>query len=85
MSYFSASPLLFIVIEEAMILAMLGFILGLILTIGQYALLAHLASLRIAMTFSRFVFVFFLTVVMCVGSGAIATLKLKSADPADIF
>jgi putative ABC transport system permease protein len=37
------------------------------------------------MTVSRAIFVFILTFVMCAISGAIATRKLQSADPADMF
>ncbi|APB33479.1 DevC protein [Gloeomargarita lithophora Alchichica-D10] len=77
--------LFFIVIEEAMILALLGFVPGLALALGQYALIRSAASLPIGMTFARFWFVFFLTLVMCMTSGMIALRKVQAADPADIF
>jgi putative ABC transport system permease protein len=77
--------LLLIVFEEAILLAMLGFIPGLGLALGQYALIQSAAALPITMTFSRLAFVFFLTVVMCSVSGMIATRKIQAADPADIF
>ncbi len=77
--------IIFIVLEEAMILAVLGFIPGLALALGQYALIANVAALPISMTFARLSFVFFLTVVMCGVSGIIAMGKVSSADPADIF
>ena len=77
--------LLLIVFEEAILLAMLGFIPGLGLALGQYALIQSAAALPISMTFSRLAFVFFLTLVMCSVSGMIATRKIQSADPADIF
>lgn len=77
--------LLTIVLEEAIILATLGFIPGLALALGQYALIRNVAALPIGMTFSRLSFVFFLTFVMCIASGMIATRKLQSADPADNF
>ncbi|MEA5464268.1 ABC transporter permease DevC [Leptothoe sp. PORK10 BA2] len=77
--------LLVIVLEEAIILATLGFIPGLALALGQYALLRNAAALPIAMTFARLSFVFFLTIVMCSISGVIATRRLQSADPADNF
>jgi putative ABC transport system permease protein len=84
MGYYD-SYLLGVVFEEAIILACLGFIPGAILPIGLYAVAANATTLPIYMTFSRAVFVFFLTVVMCMLSGAIATRKLQSADPADMF
>ncbi len=77
--------LLVIVLEEAIILAALGFLPGLALALGQYALIRNVAALPIGMTFARLAFVFFLTVVMCVVSGLIATRRLQSADPADNF
>lgn len=77
--------LLLIVFEEALILAFLGFIPGLILPIGIYQLAAKATALPIAMTVSRALLVFILTLLMCFISGAIATRKLQSADPADMF
>ncbi|MGQ4648467.1 ABC transporter permease DevC [Lyngbya aestuarii] len=77
--------LLLIVFEEALILAFLGFIPGLILPIGIYQLAAKATALPIAMTVSRALLVFILTLIMCFISGAIATRKLQSADPADMF
>ncbi len=77
--------LLMIVFEEAVILAVLGFFPGLGLALGQYALIRNVAALPISMTASRLTLVFFLTIAMCVISGLIATRKLQSADPADIF
>jgi putative ABC transport system permease protein len=77
--------LLFVVFEEAIILAVLGFIPGAMLPVGLYALAANATALPIYMTTARAVFVFVLTMVMCGVSGAIATRKLQSADPADMF
>jgi putative ABC transport system permease protein len=73
------------VLEQSLILATLGFIPGLALAIGQYALIQNLGALPISMTMERLVMVFSLTVVMCVVSGAITTRRLQSADPADNF
>jgi putative ABC transport system permease protein len=77
--------LLGVVFEEAIILAFLGFIPGAILPLGLYRLAAGATALPIYMTVSRAIFVFILTFVMCAISGAIATRKLQSADPADMF
>jgi putative ABC transport system permease protein len=77
--------LLGVVFEEAIILACLGFIPGAILPVGLYALAANATALPLYMTSSRAVLVFLLTVVMCGLSGAIATRKLQSADPAEMF
>jgi putative ABC transport system permease protein len=77
--------LLSVVFEEAVILAVLGFIPGVSLPIVLYQLAAKATSLPIFMTLSRVVLVLILTLVMCMLSGAIATRKLQSADPADMF
>ncbi|MBD2578068.1 ABC transporter permease DevC [Oscillatoria sp. FACHB-1406] len=82
---YSNSYLLGVVFEEAIILAVLGFIPGSIWPLGLYALAAKATALPIHMTASRAVIVFLLTVIMCLLSGAIATRKLQSADPAEMF
>ncbi|HEY9666995.1 MAG TPA: ABC transporter permease DevC, partial [Coleofasciculaceae cyanobacterium] len=77
--------LLAVVFEEAIILAFLGFIPGFILPIGLYKLAANATALPIYMKASRAVIVLILTIIMCAISGTIATRKLQSADPADMF
>ena len=77
--------LLSVVFEEAVILAVLGFIPGAILPLGLYSLAAKATSLPIYMTVLRAIIVLILTLIMCGMSGAIATRKLQSADPADMF
>jgi putative ABC transport system permease protein len=77
--------LLSVVFQEAVILAVLGYIPGLLLSLGLYTLTRNATSLPIAMTVDRAIVVFVLAVVMCVISGAIAVRKVQDADPADIF
>jgi putative ABC transport system permease protein len=77
--------LLCVVFEEAVILAMLGFIPGLTISLGLYALTRSATSLPLYMTLARAIQVQVLTILMCMISGAIATRKLQSADPADMF
>jgi len=77
--------LLIVVFEEAIILALLGFIPGLILPLGLYRLASNATNLPIYMTLVRALLVLVLTIVMCGLSGAIATRKLQAADPADMF
>ena len=79
------SYLLGIVLEEALILSVLGFIPGLVVALGAYQLTMTATALPIAMTMGRAVQVLVMTFLMCIGSGAIATRRLQSADPADIF
>jgi putative ABC transport system permease protein len=77
--------LLGIVFEEAVILALLGFMPGVALSMGMYHLTRNATNLPMYMTLARALFVLVMTILMCAISGAIATRKLQSADPADIF
>jgi putative ABC transport system permease protein len=77
--------LLSIVFEEALILAAIGFIPGVVASLGLYAALRQIATLPIYMPTARLIGVFMLTLGMCCFSGGIATRRLRSADPADIF
>ncbi|ABA20857.1 DevC protein [Trichormus variabilis ATCC 29413] len=79
------SYLLGVIFEEALILAVLGFIPGFIVPLGLYRLAANATNLPIFMTAVRAFLVLLLTLIMCIFSGAIATRKLQSADPADMF
>ena len=77
--------LLGVVFEEAIILALIGFIPSLAVASGLYHLTATATALPIAMPVSRAVNVLISTIVMCTLSGAISSSKVHSADPADIF
>jgi len=77
--------LLSVVFEEALILALLGFIPGVAVSLGLYQITRAATNLPIYMTLIRGLQVVILTFIMCAISGAIATRKLQSADPADMF
>jgi putative ABC transport system permease protein len=79
------SYFLVLIFQEAIILAILGFIPGFFASTGLYALAAGATNLPIAMTLNRAISVFILTLIMCSASGVIAVRKLRAADPADIF
>ncbi|MCY7344674.1 MAG: ABC transporter permease DevC [Pyrinomonadaceae bacterium] len=74
-----------VVLEESLILSLLGFVPALFVALGLYALASSGAGLPIEMTFGRAILVFFATILMCFVSGLLAMRKLKAADPADIF
>ena len=73
------------VLEEALLLATLGFIPGLIISISLYDFTKDAARLPMATNLGRIIFILGLTVLMCFVSGAIAVRKLRAVDPADIF
>lgn len=77
--------LLIVVFQEAIILAVLGFIPGFGFSIGMYGVLEALTQMPLSMQSAVALRVFFLTVIMCSASGAIAIRKLHSADPAEVF
>lgn len=77
--------LLGVLLQESLLLAILGYIPGFFISLGLYQLAYAATLMPIGMKFERAVTVLLLTIVMCVGSGAIAMQKLRSADPADIF
>jgi len=77
--------LLIVVFQEALILAILGFIPGYSIAFGLYGLTRGATNLPLFMTLGRATLVLILTVSMGVISGAIATRKLRSADPAEIL
>lgn len=82
---FADNALLRVVLQEAMILAVLGFIPGCVASIGVYSLLSSLTKIPLSLRPDVMVQVFILTIVMCMGAGGIATQKLRKADPADVF
>lgn len=82
---FTNNYLLCVVFQEALILALFGYIPSVGISLGLYELTKSATSLPMFMTASRFVLVFILTILMCSISGAIAVRKLRAADPADIF
>ncbi len=79
------SYLLSVVFEEAIILAVLGFLPGLGVSFGLYTMTRNATNLPVIMTLARALQVQILTIIMCMISGAIATRKVQSADPADMF
>ncbi len=74
-----------IIMEQALVLASLGFIPGSILAYGLYALLTAATGIAVIMPPERLLYVLAGTVAMCVASGALATRRLARADPADLF
>jgi putative ABC transport system permease protein len=74
-----------IVLQEAVILSVLGFLPACLVSVGIFHLTREMTLLPAYLTFDRAVLVLTLTLLMCGISGACAMQKLKSADPAEIF
>ncbi|MCC5621226.1 FtsX-like permease family protein, partial [Nostoc sp. CHAB 5715] len=77
--------LLNVVFQQALILAILGYIPGFITSVLLYSFAAEATKLPILMTINNALIVLTSTVLMCIASGALAINKLRSADPGDIF
>lgn len=74
-----------IVFQQALFLAILGFIPGFFVSLGVYDATRKATQLPVALTLNQFAFVAISVLLMCVVSGSLAVNKLRNADPADIF
>jgi len=74
-----------VVLQEAAILAVAGFIPALLLTRQLFVQAAAATNLPLALTPALSVQVLGLTLGMCIAAGLLALRKVRSADPADVF
>jgi len=74
-----------LVLQEALLLSILGFVPGLLASEALYGLLGHMTGLLLELTWLRAVEVLLLTVVMCVLSGLLTMRKVLAADPATLL
>ncbi|MGB7306990.1 MAG: ABC transporter permease DevC [Burkholderiaceae bacterium] len=74
-----------LVLEEAVALAILGFVPAVFISLALYAGVRSATGLPVEMPFERLVIVLLGTIVMCTLSGLIATRRLANANPADLF
>ena len=82
---YSDRYLLWVLLQEALLLSLLGYFPGLLLSFGLYQIAYAATLLPIIMKSETAISVLILTIVMCSVSGAIAMKKLRSVDPADVF
>jgi putative ABC transport system permease protein len=82
---FSDSYLARVVLQQAVLMAILSYIPGFLIGLGIYGLARWLTSLPIEMTLARAVGVFLATLFMCSLSGLMAIRFLRRADPVDLF
>ncbi len=74
-----------VVLQEAVILALLGFVPGTAITFLLYRAAGEATRLPLEMTLPRAALVLGLTVTMCCVSAVLALRKVRAADPAEIF
>jgi putative ABC transport system permease protein len=82
---YSGRYLFNIVLQEAVILAVAGFVPGWVVAVGLYRLTREATNLPMIMTVNRLVLVFALTLIMCSLSGLISVRRAVTADPAEVF
>jgi putative ABC transport system permease protein len=74
-----------VVFQQALLMALSGFLPGMAVSWVIYRWLGYLTSLPMWMTPGRVAFVLGLTLLMCAGSGLIAVRNAKKLDPAEVF
>lgn len=74
-----------VVLKQALVLAVLGYLPALGVAFVLYAWGRNAANLLLSMTLGRAAFVLVLSVAMCSVSGLMALRKVKKADPAEMF
>jgi putative ABC transport system permease protein len=74
-----------VVIQQAVILSVLGFLPGALICMWLYRVVGDATHLPMQLGWERAVAVFALTVGMCSFSGMLALRKVRSLDPADVF
>lgn len=76
-----------VVLQEAVLLAVMGYVPGLVISLGLYSLTvnATAGALPMEMTLSRVIFVILLTLLMCAASGLVSVRRAMTADPAEVF
>ncbi len=74
-----------VVLQEAIILAVTGYIPGLLVALSLYRFTRAATNLPMIMTPTRVLLVFTLTCIMCSLSGLVSVRRAVTADPADVF
>lgn len=82
---FSNGYLSKVVVGEALILGLLGFLFGVVACVFLYRVAGSASYLTLTLTAGRCIAVFVMIIGMCIGAGLLALRKLREAHPAEIF
>jgi putative ABC transport system permease protein len=74
-----------LVLTQAVLLGMLGFVPAVAMTLGLYSILTAVTGIVTKLTLARVALVFVLTLGMCFVAGLLAVRKALAADPAELF
>ena len=76
---------LVVLMQEALLLAVAGYIPGVIMSLLLYDLTHKVTAIPMTMPIDRALLVLLLSTGMCFTSGVISMRKLEEADPAELF
>jgi putative ABC transport system permease protein len=82
---FTQSFLTTLVMKEAILLGLLGFVPGFLVSYVLFVFSCNMTRLPVSMNESRFLVVLLIDLFVCAASALIATRRLNDADPAEIF
>jgi putative ABC transport system permease protein len=74
-----------VVLQEAVILGVLGYFPGLAVSLASYAAIQSVSGILMQLTVPRALLVFVMTIAMCAVSGLIAVRKVIRSDPTEVF
>jgi putative ABC transport system permease protein len=77
--------LMWIVLAQASLLGLLGFLPAVVVAFGLYSVLTTITGIITKLTVARLALVFTLTLGMCFIAGLLAVRKAIAADPAELF
>jgi putative ABC transport system permease protein len=74
-----------LVLTQAALLGVLGFLPAVLLTFGLYSMLTMITGIITKLTVGRIALVFLLTLGMCLVAGLLAVRRAVALDPAELF
>jgi len=74
-----------IILEQAGLLSLAGFVVGIAVAVGIYYYIQYETALIMRVTLARSIFGFGLTAAMCVAGGLLAMRRVTVADPAELY
>jgi putative ABC transport system permease protein len=73
------------VVLEGIELALLGYVAGVVASLALFQVLQRITGMDVGLYQNDLLVVLILTVLMCMGSGVLASRRLRTVDPADLF
>ncbi|MFO1242212.1 MAG: ABC transporter permease DevC [Rickettsiales bacterium] len=77
--------LIMVVFGSSLILAVIGFVPGFLLSLGLYRFAETVTFIPMPMPLTKVLMVFLMILTMCVVAGSLAMRKMRQANPADMF